>query len=178
MAELAQFVAATIQDKATLELLEENKKLQALLCHYSKLEICGKDGKPVLFCAYQRSDGSYTIANGEEEEKEPKSKSFPLANLSDLELRLGGFIVTKLSTSSLCGICQRDGTIQLYLEQNINGKNFTITFDVAIEGWSEERLLSLERVEPEHFVETLMHSFPAGVTTTTIQILDASVEVD
>ena len=174
MAELAQFVAATIQDKATLELLEENKKLKELLRRHNQLEICGKDGKPVLFRTYQQLDGSYTIDEGCND----KSKSYPLANLSELEIRIGGFFVTKLLTNSLCGNCERDGIIQFYFEEKVNGKDFSVTFDVTIKGWSEERQSSLERVEPEKFVETLMHSFPVGTSTATITFLNVTVDVN
>ena len=173
MSDLGQFVAATIRDKVILELLQENAKLKDLLRQQSQVEICGTNGSPVFFRAYQSLDRTYMI----DDSFEPQSMSFPLRNLADIEIRIGGLFLSQLLSRSLHGTCERDETIELYFDKKVCGKKFTIVLVAKIEGWSDERQSSLERVQPERFVESLVHSFPLGTSEAKVKLLDISVQV-
>ena len=173
MSDLGQFVAATIRDKVILELLHENKKLKGLLRQHSQVEICGTNGHPVYFRAYQNLDRTYMI----DDSFKPTSTSFPLRNLADIEIRFGGLFISQLLSRSLHGTCERDEKIELYFDKKVSGKEFTITIVAKIEGWSNERQSSLERVQPESFVELLVHSFPLGTSEAKVKLLDISLQV-
>jgi hypothetical protein len=92
MSDLAPFVAAILRDQNVDDLLRENQELRERLDLHQRVEITGKEGKPIYYTSSMdrgKPTGSNSIWNVAVEEHE-KHVIIPLHELPNLEIRVGG----------------------------------------------------------------------------------------
>jgi hypothetical protein len=155
MSELAQFVAAVTRDKAISDLLDENRRLREMLHEQNRLEIKGKSGYPIYLRTHQQfTDGTYLF-----DDSNNHLQLCPLKCLPELEICLGGVQMESLWDDSW-GFIDGNSIVFLFEKEEDRERKFSIEITIDIEGWSEERRCSLERVDPRNVFTTLVHSFP------------------
>ena len=177
MSDLAPFVAAAIRDKVVVELKEENDRLRQQLRELRRVEITGTGGSPIYATAQFDEDGAYDVnpnlwevklmmmmssssmQQQQQQQQDAAPLQCPLADLSNLEIRLGG--ITRASFD------HRVNVFEGYLDQDDdddeesskNGttkKSFNFCFannfwlTLVVHGWpSEELELDEDDWDPE-----------------------------